>query len=146
MKKITIYTDGSSIGNPGFGGWAAILMYKDSKKEISGNALSVTNNQMEITAAIKALEALKSKCDVDLYTDSEYVRKGITEWIYNWIKNDWKSGRKSIKNVDLWKSLYALSNQHNINWHWVKGHSGNKYNEIVDKLAYSAAQDAKANL
>ena len=142
MKKVTIYTDGSSLGNPGSGGWAAILIYKDIKKEISGNTKNATNNQMEITAAIKALQSLKSKCDIDLYTDSQYVKKGITEWIHNWLKNNWRSSnKKPVKNADLWQKLYELTNKHQINWHWVKAHNGDQYNEQADQLAYSKAKE-----
>lgn len=142
MKKVTIYTDGSSLGNPGAGGWGVLLIYKDYKKEISGGSVSATNNQMELTAAIKALELLKTKCEIDLYTDSQYVRRGITEWIHNWRNNNWKSSnRKPIKNINLWKELYDLSESHKINWHWVKAHNGDPLNEIVDQLAYNAAKN-----
>lgn len=144
MKRVTIYTDGSSIGNPGPGGWAALLIYKDKKREISGGELSATNNQMEIMAAIQALEILKTECEVDLYTDSEYLRQGITKWIHTWLKNDWKAGsKKPVKNIELWQRLNKVTKIHKINWQWVKGHSGNKFNEIVDKLAYGAAKNMR---
>jgi ribonuclease HI len=141
MKKVTIYTDGSSLGNPGRGGWGAVLIYGDKEKKISGGKKDATNNQMELSAAINALASLKSECEVDLYTDSTYVQKGISEWIKGWIKNNWKnSQRKPVKNAGLWKELHELSKQHKIKWHWVKAHVGNKYNEIADDLAREAAE------
>jgi ribonuclease HI len=136
MKEITIYTDGACSRNPGKGGWGAILLYNNHKKKLSGFKPLTTNNQMELTAIIKAIEALKEKCKIDLYTDSQYVKKGITEWIENWIKKGWKtSNKKPVKNTELWKNLYELSKKHDITWHWIKGHAGNKYNEIADTLA-----------
>jgi ribonuclease HI len=145
MKKITIYTDGSSLGNPGNGGWAAILIYNKNIKEISGNAPNVTNNQMELLAAINSLKALKEKCEVTLITDSIYVKNGITLWIKNWAQNNWQnSNKKPVKNKELWQELAILNSKHHINWQWVKGHSGDKYNEIVDDLARAAATELLA--
>ncbi|MBL6622063.1 MAG: ribonuclease HI [Rickettsiales bacterium] len=146
MKKITIYTDGSSLGNPGNGGWGAILIYNDIKKEISGNAKNVTNNQMELLAAINSLKTLKEKCEVTLITDSTYVKNGITLWIKNWEKNNWQSAnKKPVKNKELWQELANLNNQHQVKWQWVKGHSGDKYNDLVDNLARSAAEELNNN-
>ena len=143
MKKITIYTDGSSLGNPGSGGWAALLIYNEKQKTINGSCKNATNNQMELTAAIKGLEALKEKCEIELYTDSQYVKKGITQWIYNWKKNNWYSSSKNpVKNSDLWQKLDILNNKHIVNWHWVKAHNGNKLNELVDQLAQNSAKNS----
>ena len=142
MKQVTIYTDGSSLGNPGSGGWAAHLSYATTKKEIYGYQSDATNNQMELLAAIKALALLKNKCNVDLYTDSTYFRDGITKWIHNWLKNDWRSStKKPVKNKELWQELYNLTKLHQINWHWVKAHNGNEHNERVDFLARNAAEN-----
>ncbi len=142
-KEINIYTDGSSLGNPGKGGWGAILIYNGREKKISGNNKDATNNQMELMAVIQALEEIKmDSFAINVYTDSQYVRNGITKWIFNWIKNDWKSAKKKpIKNKELWQELYELSQKYSINWHWVKAHNGNKYNEIADKLAREAAEN-----
>ena len=143
MKKITIYTDGSSLGNPGSGGWAALLIYNEKQKTINGSCKNATNNQMELTAAIKGLEALKEKCEIELYTDSQYVKKGITQWIYNWKRNNWHSSSKSpVKNTDLWQKLDLLNNKHIVNWHWVRAHNGNKFNELVDQLAQNSARNS----
>jgi len=145
MKQVTIYTDGSSLGNPGPGGWGAILNYKGKEKELSGSAKDVTNNQMELTAAIEALKAVKESCQIDLYTDSEYLRKGITEWIHNWLRNNWKSAnKKPVKNQELWQALHELTKTHQINWHWVKAHNGDPMNERVDDLARNAAEGVSA--
>lgn len=136
MKKVKIYTDGACSGNPGPGGWAAIIIYNGVEKTFSGGEIHTTNNRMELLAAIKSLEALKEKCEVDLYTDSIYVKSGIFEWIKNWKKNNWKNSKKQeIKNIDLWQTLDQITELHDIKWHWVKGHSGDKYNEKVDSLA-----------
>ena len=142
MKKhVHIYTDGACSGNPGPGGWGAILVHGNVEKEISGCEDHTTNNRMEMMAAIAALEALKSPCVIDLYTDSTYVQKGITEWVHGWQKRGWKTAdKKPVKNEDLWKRLLAATTPHKINWHWVKGHSGHEYNERVDKLAVAAIQ------
>ena len=143
MKKIVIFTDGACSGNPGPGGWGVLLRFeRDGKiheKKLSGSEADTTNNRMELTAAIKALESLKEPCVVDLTTDSQYVKKGITEWLANWKKNNWKnSARKPVKNDDLWKRLDELVNIHKIKWHWVRGHNGHLENEIVDQLATAA--------
>ena len=136
--KVIIYSDGGSDPNPGIGGWAAILRFGEHEKVLTGNDPEATNNRMELTAAIRALEALKRPCDIDFYTDSEYLRKGITEWIVGWAASGWKKKGKSIQNVDLWQALWPLVKTHEIEWHWVKGHSGNEFNERVDKLARDA--------
>jgi ribonuclease HI len=130
--KVTIYTDGGCVPNPGVGGFAALLMFEDGQqKEISGGELESTNNRMELTAAIMALETLPTSYEVDLYTDSQYLKNGITEWIKNWIKKNWRD----VKNPDLWKRLYTETKRHQIHWHWVKGHAGHEHNERVDMLA-----------
>lgn len=139
-KKITIYTDGSCLGNPGPGGWAAILIYQNHRKEIFGNAADTTNNRMELTAAIEALRALKSSCHIEMFTDSTYVKNGITTWIKNWrAKNLLKTGSR-IANVDLWLDLDAEAKRHQINWRWVKAHNGDSENERADFLARTAAE------
>jgi len=141
MKKVQIFADGSCIGNPGAGGWCAILRYKDKEKIISGGEPNTTNNKMELTAVIKALEALKMPCEVDLYTDSKYVVEGLKSWLDNWAKNNWKNSKKEkIANLELWQRLYQLKNIHKINPIWVKGHSGHKENEICDKIAKKEAE------
>ena len=143
MKKITIYTDGACSGNPGPGGWGVVLIYNDNIKEMSGFVKNTTNNIMELTAVIKALEALKVECDVDLYSDSAYVVNGFEKgWIYNWVKNNWKTAdKKPVKNKELWQKLYELTKKHNVNFIKVKGHSDNKYNNRCDKLATTAISD-----
>ncbi|MCH9753728.1 MAG: ribonuclease HI [Alphaproteobacteria bacterium] len=136
MKKVKIYTDGACSGNPGPGGWAGIIVYNGVEKEVSGGEVDTTNNRMELLAAIKTLEALKEPCSIDLYTDSKYVKTGISEWIDSWKNRNWKgSNKKDIKNVDLWKELDMVRESHEIKWHWVKGHSGNHFNEKVDQIA-----------
>lgn len=145
LPKITIYTDGACSGNPGVGGWGAILLYstidKNGKKQtlkkaISGREENTTNNKMEMMAVISSLKLLKKPCDIDLYTDSKYVMSGITEWIYNWIKNGWKGAdKKPVKNKELWQEMFELTKLHQIHWHWVKGHADNELNNEVDKLA-----------
>ncbi len=134
MKKIRIYTDGACSGNPGPGGWGAILVYGAKEKEISGSSPDTTNNRMELTAAISALESLREPCEVDLYTDSSYVKEGITKWIHNWKKKNWKD----VKNPDLWQKLEAAATRHKVHWHWVRGHNGHDMNERADKLAVAA--------
>lgn len=136
--NVVIYTDGGSDPNPGIGGWAAILRLGEHEKVLTGNDPEATNNRMELTAAIRALEALKRPCAINFYTDSEYLRKGITEWIDDWAVKNWKKKGKPIPNVDLWQTLWPLVKTHEINWHWVKGHAGNEYNERVDRLARKA--------
>ncbi len=129
------------MGNPGRGGWGAILLYKEHRKEISGGEKLSTNNRMEMRAVIESLKTLKKLSEVTLYTDSKYVMDGITKWIFNWKKNGWKgSDKKPVKNVDLWQELDAEVAKHQIKWVWVKGHSGNKFNEIADVLARTAAE------
>lgn len=150
MKKITIFTDGACSGNPGPGGWGVLLRFeshgKIHEKHLSGSENETTNNRMELTAAIKALETLKEPCLVDLTTDSKYVKNGITEWLQNWKKNNWKnSARKPVKNDDLWKRLDELVAIHKVKWHWVKGHNGHLENSIVDKLATDAIKKSKKN-
>ena len=136
IKYIEIYTDGACKGNPGMGGWGAILIYKDHVKEISGFESDTTNNIMELTAVIKALESLKEECHVVLTTDSNYVKDGITDWINNWKLNGWKTANKQpVKNKELWIMLDSLSKKHIIDWKWVKGHAGNIENERADFLA-----------
>ena len=142
MNRVTIYTDGACSGNPGPGGWGAVLLSGEHRKEISGGEAQTTNNRMELTAAIEALRALKLPSKVDLYTDSTYVKKGITEWIQNWKKNGWKrrSGRKllPVKNAELWRELDLLVAEHDVTFHWVEGHAGNEENERCDELARGA--------
>ena len=138
-NKITIYTDGACSGNPGKGGWGAVLIYRDKEKHLSGSAILTTNNKMELTAAIEALKAVKKSNDIELYTDSQYVKNGINLWIINWKKNGWKTAnKKEVANKDLWIELDKYVTHHNITWFWVKGHSGNHYNEIADDLAVKA--------
>jgi ribonuclease HI len=138
-RKVTIYTDGACSGNPGPGGWGAILVHGDTQKEISGYERDTTNNRMELMAAISALEALKAPCDVDLTTDSTYVLKGITEWIDGWKAKGWKTAdKKPVKNADLWQRLEPLTKKHHVTWHWVRGHNGHRYNERADELARAA--------
>ena len=137
---IKIYTDGSCIGNPGSGGWAVIILNGDKQDIISGRKKNTTNNQMELMAAIKALVFLKKKQKIRIYTDSNYVKEGITNWIKIWEKNNWKTAnKKKVKNIELWKKLKTLSNFHDIEWKWVKAHSGDPMNNMVDKLARKAA-------
>jgi ribonuclease HI len=141
-KTVNIFTDGACSGNPGPGGWGALLRYNDNEKEMSGGEKDTTNNRMEMLAAIVALESLSQPCDVNLYTDSTYLKDGITKWIFGWKKNGWRtSAKKPVKNVDLWQRLDETIKPHDINWHWVKGHSGHPENERVDDLARAAVED-----
>jgi ribonuclease HI len=136
VKKVTVHSDGACEGNPGPGGWAAVLQYGNHRREISGHALAATNNRMEIQAAIEALRSLKEPCEVDLHTDSEYLREGITSWVATWKVKGWKTKeKKPVRNVDLWKELDALACGHQVKWHWVKGHAGHPLNERCDQLA-----------
>ena len=136
MKHVIIYTDGACRGNPGPGGWGALIKFDNAEKEIFGGQPNTTNNQMELTAAIKGLAALKETCNVELFTDSRYVMDGITQWIQNWKKNNWRtSAKKDVKNKELWQKLDNLITQHQVQWHWVKGHSGDAGNETADFLA-----------
>jgi ribonuclease HI len=138
---ITIYTDGSCLNNPGNGGWAAIININNDIKKISGGVKDTTNNKMELMAPIKALQEIKEKQSIEIYTDSEYVRLGITDWVHKWIKNDWQNSKKEpVKNKELWIQLYDLNKLHEIKWIWVKAHSGNVLNEEVDLLARQAAE------
>ncbi|MCY7293923.1 ribonuclease HI [Alteromonas sp. a30] len=140
MKTIHIYTDGSCLGNPGPGGYGATLIYNQHRKEISGGFKKTTNNRMELVAAIKALESLKEPCQVELTTDSQYVKNGINQWIENWKRRGWKTAdKKPVKNQDLWQALDSAVSNHTVNWHWVKGHSGHPENERCDELAREAA-------
>ena len=135
-KEVSIFTDGACRGNPGPGGWGALLRYGDHEKRLYGGETNTTNNRMELKAAIEALAALKAPCKVHLTTDSQYVRQGITKWITGWQKKNWKTAdKKPVKNMDLWKRLLEESGRHEIEWHWVKGHSGHVENEIADSLA-----------
>ncbi|MGL6160234.1 ribonuclease HI [Microbulbifer sp.] len=136
MKQVTIYTDGACRGNPGPGGWGALLVHGDAERELFGGEKHTTNNRMELMAAIKALNALKQQCRVDLHTDSQYLRQGITSWIHNWKRNGWKTAnKKPVKNADLWRQLEEGIAHHEVHWHWVKGHSGHPGNERADQLA-----------
>jgi ribonuclease HI len=136
MKNIVIYTDGACSGNPGPGGWGALLIYADHQKEIMEGAFETTNNRMELTAAIEALKALSEPCTVTLHTDSTYVKDGITKWIGNWKNNGWRTAaKKPVKNADLWKDLDLAVKQHTIEWKWVRGHNGDAGNERADELA-----------
>ena len=133
---VTIYTDGACKGNPGPGGWGALLVAGEREKEIFGGDLATTNNRMELTAVIRALESLKRKSDVDIYTDSQYVKNGIETWIHGWKRNGWKTAdRKAVKNAELWRELDALTAQHRVRWHWVKGHNDHPGNDRADALA-----------
>ncbi len=134
--RVRIYTDGACKGNPGPGGWGALLQFDGREKELCGGEPATTNNRMELTAVIRALEALRRRCDVDLYTDSQYVQKGISEWVASWKRRGWKTAdKKPVKNVDLWLELDRLSGGHDIRWHWVRGHAGHAENERADQLA-----------
>ncbi len=135
-NKVYIYTDGACRGNPGPGGWGALMCFNGAEKEFFGGEKQTTNNRMEMTASIQALAQLSRPCDVIINTDSQYLRKGITEWIVNWKKRDWKTAsKKPVKNSDLWKQLDELVQKHQVTWEWVKGHSGHPENERADELA-----------
>ncbi len=138
MKKVTIYTDGACQGNPGPGGWAALLRYGQHERVLTGSAAETTNNRMELTAAVEALQALKEPCQVELHTDSEYLRNGITKWLPAWKRRGWKRKDGELKNVDLWQALDVAASRHQIDWLWVRGHAGNQENERVDLLARQA--------
>jgi len=142
MKNVTIYTDGACSGNPGPGGWGALLMHNGNTKEISGGAPDTTNNIMEMTAVVEALKSLTEPCNVTIYSDSKYVIQGITEWIIGWKKKGWKNAaRKPVKNKEIWLALDEQNNRHDINWNWVKGHADNPYNNRCDELAVMAIDD-----
>ncbi|MDJ0892516.1 MAG: ribonuclease HI [Gammaproteobacteria bacterium] len=141
---VEIYTDGACSGNPGPGGWGALLRYRGRERTLSGAEANTTNNRMELMAAIKALESLKRPCKVTLFTDSVYVQKGISEWLGNWKRRGWKTAdKKPVKNADLWRRLDAAAEAHDIRWRWVRGHSGHPENELVDALARKAIQTLK---
>ena len=136
MKQVIIYTDGACRGNPGPGGWGALIKFDSMEKEIFGGKNDTTNNQMELLAAIEGLDTLTEPCSVELFTDSKYVMDGITQWIKNWKKNNWKTAaKKDVKNKELWQKLDHLISKHQVQWHWVKGHSGDAGNETADLLA-----------
>ena len=136
MKMIEIFSDGACKGNPGPGGWGALLRHGSVEKSLCGGELHTTNNRMELMAAIEGLKALKESCHVSLTTDSQYVRQGITQWLDKWKNNGWKTAaRKPVKNVDLWQQLDEQTQRHHVEWHWVKGHSGHRENDIADELA-----------
>ncbi len=138
-QKVTIYSDGGSDPNPGIGGWAAVIQLGDHEPQVTGNDPTTTNNRMDLQAAVSALKTLTRPCEIEFYTDSQYLRKGITEWIEGWAAKGWKtSSGKPVSNADLWKTLWPLVKRHTINWHWVKGHAGNRMNERVDALARQA--------
>ena len=140
MKEIEIHTDGACLGNPGPGGWAALLRYKGHERELAGGEGHTTNNRMELMAAIMGLETLTEPCRIMLQTDSQYVRQGITEWMSGWVRRNWKTaGGDPVKNRDLWERLHAATGRHQIEWRWVKGHNGDPDNERVDQLARDAA-------
>ena len=140
--KVVLYTDGACKGNPGPGGWGVVLRYGDANKMLHGGEANTTNNRMELMAAIQGLKALRRACDVELYTDSQYVRKGITEWMTGWKRNGWKTAaKKPVKNEDLWRELDNEVARHKVNWHWVKGHSGNPDNELADELANRGVEE-----
>ena len=142
--EVELFTDGACSGNPGPGGWGAILRTDSRERELSGGEAATTNNRMELMAAISALEALKKPCTVDLYTDSQYVRQGITGWIHGWKKNGWRTAdKKPVKNAELWQELIDATAPHRIEWHWVKGHSGHPENDRVDALACAEADDQR---
>jgi ribonuclease HI len=139
MKHVFVYTDGACRGNPGPGGWGALLRYEQHEKILSGAEKHTTNNRMELTAAIRALAAMRQTCRIELYTDSQYLRKGITEWLIDWKKRGWKKADKTpLKNADLWQALDAEASRHQITWHWIKSHSGHPENELADTIANQA--------
>ncbi|MCS6764125.1 MAG: ribonuclease HI [Candidatus Protistobacter heckmanni] len=136
MQEVRIYTDGACKGNPGPGGWGALLVYGEHEKELFGGEPNTTNNRMELLAVIRSLEALKQPCKIEVYTDSQYVQKGISEWIKGWKARNWlTAAREPVKNADLWRELDALRQNHEVSWHWVRGHNGHPGNERADQLA-----------
>jgi ribonuclease HI len=140
MKRVTIYSDGSCLGNPGPGGWAALIREGDSERILTGREAKSTNNRMELIAALNAMESVENGSQIDLYTDSQYLRRGITEWLPGWRARGWKRKTGKLANVELWQALEKAIQRHQIHWHWVKGHSTNKDNQRVDKLAREAMQ------
>ncbi|MGX1306147.1 ribonuclease HI [Amorphus suaedae] len=144
-SRVIVHTDGACSGNPGPGGWGAILEWQGHVRELNGGERETTNNRMELTAAIEALKALTRKSSVDIFTDSQYVRGGITGWIKNWRRNGWRtSDKKPVKNADLWKTLDELTQQHDVHWHWVRGHAGDERNERADELAREGVDSVRA--
>tara|TARA_E500000331_G_scaffold47187_1_gene39946 strand:- start:26681 stop:27160 length:480 start_codon:yes stop_codon:yes gene_type:complete len=144
-KDVELFTDGACRGNPGPGGWGALLRFGEHEKSLWGSEATTTNNRMELMAAIEGLRALTRSCKVTLTTDSQYVRRGMTEWLAGWRANDWKTaGKKPVKNVDLWQALDRETQRHKMSWHWVKGHSGHRENEIADQLANRAIDEMLA--
>lgn len=152
LPKVTIYSDGGCSPNPGFGAWAVLMMFKREsgevvKKELMGYNPDTTNNQMELTAAIEALEALNTACDVDFYTDSEYLKNGITKWLNGWVKNGWRTASKQpVKNQEFWERLHLATQRHTIRWHWTRGHAGDEHNERVDFLVNKTRDDARRKM
>ena len=141
MKKVTLYTDGACSGNPGPGGWACVLIYGRHEKELFGGAAETTNNRMEMTAALEGLKVLKQPCMVEFYTDSNYLKDGVTQWLAGWKKRGWKTAtKKPVKNQDIWEQLDQVIQTHQIEWHWVKGQAGDEYNERCDELAREALE------
>jgi len=144
MSVVKIWTDGACSGNPGPGGWGALLRSGENEKELFGGEKDTTNNRMELTAAIEALNALKKPCEVELTTDSQYVKGGITGWIFGWKKNGWKTAaKKPVKNAELWQALDEATQRHKVSWHWIKGHAGHAENERADELARRGMEDFK---
>jgi len=142
IKKVELFTDGACRGNPGPGGWGVILRYNGVEKHLKGAEIMTTNNRMELMAAICGLNAIKEPCQVEITTDSQYVRQGITTWIHNWRKNGWRTAAKQpVKNADLWEALTSALEKHQVEWHWVKGHSGHRENELADELANQAIDE-----
>lgn len=147
MKRVALITDGACLGNPGPGGWAYILRFQDRKREASGGSPHTTNNRMELTAAVEGLRALKEDCIVDLTTDSQYLKNGMTQWIHGWKRNGWKTAdKKPVLNQDLWMDLDSLAGRHKIEWHWTKGHASHEDNNRCDELAQAAAREQKSRL
>jgi ribonuclease HI len=141
LQHVAIYSDGACEPNPGKGGWAALLLHGSHEKTLSGADANTTNNRMELTAAVCSLQSLKAPCLVDFYTDSEYLRRGITEWLPDWRRRGWKRKSGKLANIDLWQALEASMTEHQITWHWVKAHAGNQYNNRVDRLARKAMHE-----
>lgn len=147
MKAVTIYSDGACEGNPGPGGWAAVLIYGEQRKEICGAEPATTNNRMEIRAALEALRMLRVRCKVDLHTDSKYLQEGVSSWVHGWKRRGWKTkGKTPVKNEDLWRAIDEIASQHEVTWHWVKGHAGNLENEKCDTLAVNEIKKLKTQL